>query len=141
MKVVVIGCGRVGSAVALRLRNAGWEVSVIDEREEALGRLGDQWSGEFHVGHGMDIGLLRRAGIEEADAVVVTTDGDNSNIVIGQIAQKQFDVRSVVVRILDPARAEFFSQRGLNVVCPTKNAIETLVEAVDAVGAHEAALS
>jgi trk system potassium uptake protein len=141
VKVVVIGCGRVGSAVALRLRNAGWDVSVIDEREEALGRLGDQWNGEFHVGHGMDIGLLRRAGIEEADAVVVTTDGDNSNIVIGQIAQKQFDVRSVVVRILDPARAEFFSQRGLNVVCPTKNAIETLVEAVDAVGAHEAALS
>jgi trk system potassium uptake protein len=141
VKVVVIGCGRVGSAVALRLRNAAWEVSVIDEREEALGRLGDQWNGEFHVGHGMDIGLLRRAGIEEADAVVVTTDGDNSNIVIGQIAQKQFDVRSVVVRILDPARAEFFSQRGLNVVCPTKNAIETLVEAVDAVGAHEAALS
>ena len=62
--------------------------------------------------------LLRRAGIEAADAVVVTTDGDNSNIVIGQIAQKQFDVRSVVVRVLDPARAEFFAARGLNVVCP-----------------------
>ena len=137
----MIGCGRVGSAVALRLRSARGEESEVDEREEALGRLGEQWNGEFHVGHGMDIGLLRRAGIEEADAVVVTTDGDNSNIVIGQIAQKQFDVRSVVVRILDPARAEFFSQRGLNVVCPTKNAIETLVEAVDAVGAHEAALS
>jgi trk system potassium uptake protein TrkA len=130
MKVVVIGCGRVGSAVALNLRSSGWEVSVIDEREEALGRLGDGWSGEFHVGHGMDIPLLRRAGIEAADAVVVTTDGDNSNIVIGQIAQKQFDVRSVVVRVLDPARAEFFAARGLNVVCPTKNAIETLSAAV-----------
>lgn len=132
MKVVVIGCGRVGSAVALSLRSQGWEVSVIDEREEALGRLGEEWSGEFHVGHGMDITLLRRAGIESAEAVVVTTDGDNSNIVIGQIAQKQFDVRSVVVRILDPARAEFFSARGLNVVCPTKNAIETLTDAVAA---------
>jgi trk system potassium uptake protein TrkA len=130
MKVVVIGCGRVGSAVALSLRSQGWEVSVIDEREEALGRLGEEWSGEFHVGHGMDITLLRRAGIESAEAVVVTTDGDNSNIVIGQIAQKQFDVPSVVVRILDPARAEFFSARGLNVVCPTKNAIETLTDAV-----------
>jgi len=130
VKVVVIGCGRVGSATALRLRGAGWDVSVIDEREEALGRLGDEWTGEFHVGHGMDIPLLRRAGIEEADAVVVTTDGDNSNIVIGQIAQKQFDVRSVVVRILDPGRAEFFAARGLEVVCPTKNAIETLTNAV-----------
>jgi trk system potassium uptake protein TrkA len=132
VKVVVIGCGRVGSAVSLKLRAAGWDVSVIDEREEALGRLGDNWSGEFHIGHGMDIQLLREAGIEDADAVVVTTDGDNSNIVIGQMAQKKFDVRSVVVRILDPARAEFFRGRGLNVVCPTQSAIETLTNAVRA---------
>ena len=111
VKVLVIGCGRVGSAVALELRAAGWDVSVIDEREDALGRLGDDWSGEFHVGHGMDIQLLRDAGIEDADAVVVTTDGDNSNIVIGQMAQKQFDVPSVVVRVLDPARAEFYKPR------------------------------
>ena len=138
MKVLVIGCGRVGSAVALDLRNAGWEVSVIDEREDAMVRLGDVWSGEFHVGHGMDIQLLQRAGIEDADAVVVTTDGDNSNIVIGQMAQKKFDVRSVIVRILDPARAEFFKTRGLNVVCPTQSAIETLTNAVRA---FEGALS
>jgi trk system potassium uptake protein len=138
VKVLVIGCGRVGSAVAIDLRGAGWEVSVIDEREEALGRLGDDWTGEFHVGHGMDIQLLQRAGIEDADAVVVTTDGDNSNIVIGQMAQKKFDVQSVIVRILDPARAEFFKTRGLNVVCPTQSAIETLTNAVRA---FEGALS
>ena|ERR1700720_4254630 len=132
MKVIVIGSGRVGSAVALELKAAGWEVTVIDEREEALGRLGDNWTGEFVVGHGMDLQLLRDAGIEDADAVVVTTDGDNSNIVIGQMAQKRFDVRSVVVRILDPARAEFFRTRGLNVVCPTQSAIETLTNAVRA---------
>ena len=130
MKVLIIGCGRVGSAVALDLRAAGWDVSVVDEREEALGRLGDNWSGEFHVGQGIDLQLLRYAGIEDADAVVVTTDGDNSNIVIGQMAQKRFDVRSVVVRILDPARAEFFRTRGLNVVCPTQSAIEELTNAV-----------
>ena len=97
-----MGCGRVGSAVALELRNAGWDVSVVDEREEALVRLGDDWTGEFLVGHGMDLPLLREAGIEDADAVVVATDGDNSNIVIGQMAQKQFGVGTVVVRILDP---------------------------------------
>jgi trk/ktr system potassium uptake protein len=130
VKVLVIGCGRVGSAVALELGRAGWEVAVIDEREDALGRLGEDWAGEFYVGHGMDIQLLRNAGIEDADAVVVTTDGDNSNIVIGQMAQKQFDVRLVVVRILDPARAEVFQSRGLNVVCPTQSAIETLTNAV-----------
>jgi trk system potassium uptake protein TrkA len=132
VKVLIIGCGRVGSAVALDLRSAGWSVSVVDEREEALGRLGDDWTGEFHVGQGIDLNLLRRAGIEDSDAVVVTTDGDNSNIVIGQMAQKRFDVRSVVVRILDPARAEFFRSRGLNVVCPTQSAIETLTNAVRA---------
>ena len=138
MKVIVIGCGRVGSAVAIDLKAAGWEVTVIDEREEALGRLGESWTGEFVVGHGMDLQLLRDAGIEDADAVVVTTDGDNSNIVIGQMAQKKFDVRSVIVRILDPARAEFFATRGLNVVCPTKSAIETLTNAVRA---YEGALT
>ena len=132
MKVLVVGCGRVGSAVSLQLRAAGWDVSVIDENEDALGRLGDDWTGEFHVGHGMDIQLLRTAGIEDADAVVVTTDGDNSNIVIGQMAQRKFDVRSVIVRILDPARADFYSTRGLNVVCPTQSAIETLTNAVRA---------
>jgi trk system potassium uptake protein len=132
VKAVVIGSGRVGSAVALSLRSAGWDVAVIDEREEALGRLGEHWTGEFYVGHGMDLQLLRDAGIEEADAVVVTTDGDNSNIVIGQMAQKQFAVPSVVVRVLDPARAEFYTSRGLNVVCPTSSAIATLTDAVRA---------
>ena len=132
MKVLVIGCGRVGSAVALELRSVGWDVTVIDEREEALGRLGDDWSGQFVVGHGMDIELLCRSGIEDADAVVVTTDGDNSNIVIGQMAQKRFEVPSVVVRVLDPARAQFFASQGLNVVCPTSSAITTVTDAVRA---------
>jgi trk system potassium uptake protein TrkA len=132
MKVIVVGCGRVGSAVALELRQAGWDVCVIDEREDALGRLGDDWPGEFFVGHGMDLQLLRAAGIEDADAVVVTTDGDNSNIVIGQVAQKLFQVPSVVVRVLDPARADFYTARGLNVVCPTSGAIKALTGAVRA---------
>jgi len=130
VKVIVIGCGRVGSSVALRLREAGWDVAVIDEREEALGRLGEDWTGEYYVGHGMDLPLLREAGIDEADAVVVATDGDNSNLVIGQMAQKQFGVRTVVIRCFDPARAEFYTTRGLNIVCPTSSSIDTLTEAV-----------
>ena len=130
MRVIVVGCGRVGSAVALDLRDAGWDVAVVDEREDALGRLGEDWSGGFFVGQGIDLQLLRDAGIEDADAVAVLTDGDNTNIVIGQVAQKMFDVPSVVVRILDPARAEFYSSRGLNVVCPTSSAIKTVTDAV-----------
>jgi trk system potassium uptake protein TrkA len=130
MKGIVIGCGRVGSSIARELDRAGWDVSVIDEREEALDRLGDNWGGGFLIGHGMDAGLLREAGIEDADAVVVATDGDNTNIVIGQAAQKLFGVDCVVVRVLDPARAEFYASRGLRTVCPTSNAISVLTEAV-----------
>ena len=132
MKAIVIGCGRVGSAVALQLQGSGWDVTVCDENEDALGRLGEQWTGGFLVGHGMDMKLLKEAGIEDADAVVVTTDGDNSNLVIAQVAQQHFQVPTVVVRVLDPARAKFYSERGLNIVCPTQSAIGTLVEVVRA---------
>jgi trk system potassium uptake protein TrkA len=130
MKAIVIGCGRVGSNVALQLHGSDWDVTVVDENEDALGRLGEGWTGRFVVGHGMDLQLLREAGIEEADAVVVTTDGDNTNLVIAQAAQKLFEVPSVVVRVLDPARAQFYAGKGLRVVCPTSSAIETLVGAV-----------
>ena len=132
MKALVIGCGRVGSNIALQLDREGWDVTAVDEKEEALGRLGDNWAGGFVLGHGMDIEVLRRAGIEEADAVVVATDGDNTNIVIGQVAQKRFGIGCVVVRILDPARADFYNGRGMRTVCPTKTAIDTLMDAVRA---------
>ncbi len=128
----MIGCGRVGSAVSLQLAGSGWDVTVLDENEDSLARLGEHWTGGFVVGHGMDLKLLREGGIEDADAVVVTTDGDNTNIVIAQVAQKQFEVPTVVVRILDPARAQFYAEKGLRIVCPTSAAIETLVETVRA---------
>jgi trk/ktr system potassium uptake protein len=132
VKALVIGCGRVGSAVAQQLHGSGWDVTVVDENEDALGRLGESWTGGFVVGHGMDLRLLRDAGIEEADAAVITTNGDNTNLVIAQAAQKHFQVPTVVVRILDPARAQFYATKGLRIVCPTSSAIETLVELVRA---------
>jgi trk system potassium uptake protein TrkA len=130
VKAIVIGSGRVGANVALQLQGSGWDVTVVDENEDSLGRLGDSWAGGFVVGHGMDLQLLREAGIEEADAVVVTTDGDNTNLVIAQGAQKHFQVPTVVARVLDPSRAQFYATRGLRIVCPTSAAIETLVGAV-----------
>jgi trk system potassium uptake protein len=126
----VIGCGRVGSTVARQLLSEGWEVTAVDEKEDALARLGEGWPGGFVVGHGMDVDVLRAAGIEEADAVVVSTDGDNTNLVIGQVAQKRFDNQCVVVRVLDPARAAFYEGRGLRTVSPTSTAIDILTEAV-----------
>ena len=130
MKALVIGCGRVGSNVALQLAEEGWEVTAVDEKEEALTRLGENWRGGFVLGHGMDVDVLREAGIEDADAVVIATNGDNTNLVVAQVAMKRFDNQCVVVRILDPARAKFYKERGLRTVCPTKTAIDELTEAV-----------
>jgi trk system potassium uptake protein len=130
VKVLVIGCGRVGSSVALELDRLGWEVTAVDEKEDALHRLGEHWSGGFVVGHGMDMEVLTEAGIEDADAVAVATDGDNTNLVIGQVAQKRFNIETTVVRVLDPARAALYKDLGLWTVSPTSTAIETLTAAV-----------
>ena len=130
MKVVVIGCGRVGSAVAKGLAADGWDVTAVDEDEDALGRLGPAWRGGFVVGHGMDVTVLEEAGLSDADAAVVSTNGDNTNIVIGQVLQLRYGVPTVVVRILDPARAKLYSDRGMSIVCPTQTAISSLLETV-----------
>jgi trk system potassium uptake protein TrkA len=132
MKLIVIGCGRVGSTIAKRFASEGWEVTAVDENETALSRLGENWIGGFIVGHGMDTNVLRAAGIEDADAMVVATDGDNTNLVIGQVAQKRFGIDCTVVRILDPARADFYRERGLRTICPTSTAIDALSDAVRA---------
>ena len=131
MRVVVVGCGRVGSGVARHLAEEGWDVTCVDDDENALARLGD-WRGGFVVGHGMDLGVLERAGVATADAVVVATDGDNTNVVIGQVVQKRYAPRCVVVRVLDPRRAAFYAERGLSTVCPTQTAIATLTDVVRA---------
>ncbi len=131
MNVVVIGCGRVGSSVAKGLAAEGWEVTVVDENEDALTRLG-AWRGGFVVGHGMDVNVLESAGVPDADAAVVATNGDNTNIVIGQVLKQRYELDTVVVRILDPARAKIYSDRGMTIVCPTQTAISELLDRVQA---------
>lgn len=127
MRALVIGCGRVGSALAKRLHEAGWEVAAVDETEEALERLGEKWPGAFHVGHGMDVALLEAAGIASADLVLVATDGDNTNLVVAQVAKLRYDVAKVAVRVHDPGRAAFYSNRGFDVISPTTIAIDAFV--------------
>jgi len=128
MRALVVGSGRVGSSLSKALVQAGWEVVVVDEKEQALELLGEDWRGSFIVGHGMDAGVLEEAGIEEADAVICATDGDNTNIVVAQIATKRYGVGRVAARVHDPARAEFFSDRGFAVVSPVKVAISELTD-------------
>jgi trk system potassium uptake protein TrkA len=132
VKAVVIGCGRVGSSVARGLAADGWDVTVVDEDEDALGRLGAGWKGGFVVGHGMDVTVLDEAGLADADAAVVATDGDNTNIVIGQVLTLRYGIETVVVRVLDPARAKLYADRGMRIVCPTQTAISELLETVRA---------
>jgi trk system potassium uptake protein TrkA len=131
MFVVIAGCGRVGAAIALGLVSDGHKVNVIDEDEDALLRLGEDFPGEFFNGVGIDIGTLEAAGTARADAFVAATDGDNTNIVSAQLAVKRFGVKCVVARVYDPNRAQFFrEQMGLRTVCPTADTIADLSQAV-----------
>jgi trk system potassium uptake protein len=135
--VLIVGCGRVGSSVAKSMLAEGHEVSVLDENPEAIALLNrgqdrswEDMGGSFTVGTALEIDALLAAGIENADAFVASTDGDNTNLVIAQIAQRRFQVQKVVVRVLDPGRAKWYSQQGLQTVCPTQTAIELLERAV-----------
>jgi trk system potassium uptake protein TrkA len=141
VQVVIIGCGRVGSAVAKGLLADGWDVTAVDESEDALMRLGSDWRGGFVIGHGMDATVLDQAGVPAADAAVVATDGDNTNVVIGQVLQKRYGIGCVVVRVLDPARAQFYAERGLRTVCPTQTAISVLLDTVRATAPEPAGAS
>ncbi len=138
MKAVVIGCGRVGSAVSKDLVAEGWEVTAVDESEDALIRLGPNWRGGFVLGHGMDTGVLAAAGIEQADVAIVSTNGDNTNLVIAQVLQRRYETPTVVVRVLDPARAAFYAERGLHTICPTQTAISELLAAARVSRRHQA---
>jgi trk system potassium uptake protein TrkA len=137
MFVLIVGSGRVGSAVAKSMLADGHEVSVLDENSEAIALLNrgqDQsWEdlgGSFTVGTALEIDALLEAGIDRADAFVASTDGDNTNLVIAQIAKRRFEIKCVVVRVLDPGRAKWYAEQGLQTVCPTQTAIELLEQAV-----------
>ncbi len=120
MKVVIMGCGRVGSQLADRLDREGHRVSVIDVSTKSFGRLPETFRGRTVVGTGIDADVLRQAGIEEADAFVAVTEGDNRNIMAAQVAREIFGVAECVARIYDPAREEIYREIGLDTICPTK---------------------
>ena len=130
MYIVIAGCGRVGSSLALQLLREGHDVCVIDESPESLALLGDDFDGQFVIGQAIDWDILRQAHVGDADAYVTATDGDNTNIVSAQIAQNHFGVRCCVARVFDPLRAELFEQTGIRTVCPTKDAQDLLHDAV-----------
>jgi trk system potassium uptake protein len=137
MFILIVGAGRVGSTVAKWALREGHGVSVLDEDPLSHERLDigmeDTWEnlgGQFTVGTALEIEALEAAGIDRADVFIASTDGDNTNLVISQIAQRRFSVPKVIVRVLDPLRAEWYSEQGLQTVCPTAVAIDMLEQAV-----------
>jgi trk/ktr system potassium uptake protein len=124
VKVIILGCGRAGTALAQQLVSAGHQVVIIDRNQDAFARLGPDYSGGMVLGTGIDEDVLRKAGIEEADAFVAVTNGDNTNAMSAQIAQLVFHVPRVVARLYDPVREETYRTLGLETVSPTIMGVE-----------------
>jgi trk system potassium uptake protein TrkA len=136
MLILIVGAGRVGSAVAKQALEAGHDVSVLDQdplsHEQLDKDLVDTWEdagGRFTVGTALEVDALVEAGIERADVFIASTRGDNTNLVVAQIAQKRFNVPRVVVRVADPARAAWYAEQGLHTICPTQHAIDLVAQA------------
>lgn len=137
MLLLVVGAGRTGSSLATAALRAGHAVSVLDEDPLSHERLdveiNQSWEsagGRFTIGTALEMDALREAGIEQADVFVASTNGDNTNLVIAQIAQRKFEVPKVVARVLDPRRAAWYREQGLHTICPTQVAIDLLERAV-----------
>ncbi len=138
MFVMIVGAGRVGAAVAKSAQAAGHEVSVLDEDPLSHERLdagqGRSWEdaeGQFTVGTALETDAMIQAGIERADVFIASTGGDNTNLIIAQIAQKRFGVDRVIARVMDPARASWYGEQGLDTISPTKHAIEMFERALE----------
>jgi trk system potassium uptake protein len=119
VKVVILGCGRVGATLATQLDKAGHHVTVIDNNHDAFQRLEPTFGGEKVIGNGVEHQVLKRAGIETADAFAAITNGDNRNIMASQIAKEIFHVKKVICRIYDPLRQSTYDEIGLETICPT----------------------
>lgn len=137
MFMLIVGAGRVGAAVAKSALAAGHEVSVLDEDPLSHERLdagqGTSWEdgeGLFTVGTALEVEALLQAGIERAEVFIASTDGDNTNLIISQIAKKRFGVQTVIARVMDPARAAWYREQGLHTISPAEHAIEMFEQAV-----------
>lgn len=124
MQIVILGCGRVGARVATVLSKEH-RVTMVDWNQAAFDRLGDDYAGGTVIGNGIDVDVLRNAGVEEADLFLALTDGDNRNLMAAQIA-KQVGVPRVLARVYDPVRSAIFAQQGLTTVSPTVKGAERL---------------
>jgi trk system potassium uptake protein TrkA len=131
MKIVIMGCGRVGAQIARLLEQDGHEITVLDTDAYSFRRLPHDFSGTALLGNGMDEDVLRRAGIEEADVFVAMTQGDNRNVMAAQIAKHIFNVPRVISRIYDPLRQEMYDTLGIEAFSPTTIFAELVKEKIE----------
>ena len=119
MKVVIMGCGRVGARLAALLDSEGHQVTVLDNDAYSFRRLPSKFGGTTLLGNALDEEVLKKAGIKEADAFVAVTQGDNRNVMASQIAKHIFNVPKVVCRIYDPLRRDLYDTLGIETISPT----------------------
>ena len=139
MRVFILGCGRVGAKLAELLDQEGHQVSIMDGDPEAFRRLGRDFRGQAIVGIGIDEDALRRAGLDQADAFVAVTEGDNTNVMASQIAQHIFQVPHVVSQVKDPLRGDIFHLLGIETISPTVLGADQIRALVDEFAASTAA--
>ena len=130
MRVIVVGCGRVGAGIAERLAREGHSVTVIDISTDAFTRLEEDFPGEAIRGDGTDEDVLRRAGAETADLFLALTEGDNRNVLSAQLATETFNIANVVAKINDPVRAEAYRELGMATICRTRLLVDALARHV-----------
>ena len=128
MKIVIVGCGRVGASAAENWDNAGHEVIVLDESTRAFERLPSTFGGTAIRADGTDEDVLRRAGTEGADVFLALTEGDNRNVMAAQLALEAFDVPRVIAKINDPVRAAAYAELGIGTICRTGLMVDALNE-------------
>ena len=128
-KVVILGCGRVGSTLAKQMAAEGHDVTVLDQTSDAFRRLGPKFKGQRLVGSGLDQDLLTRVHLGEADVFIAVTQGDNTNIMAAQIAREVYSVPRVMARIYDPIRAQAYRELGITTLCTTTLAAGLLHDA------------
>lgn len=131
MKVIILGCGRLGAQLAALLDSDGHKVTVLDRDAYSFRRLPPNFSGSALLGHGIRQDVLKKAGIEEADVFVAVTEGDNRNVMAAQIAKHIFNVPKVICRIYDPLRQELYQTLGVDAICPTTTFAQILREKVE----------
>jgi trk system potassium uptake protein TrkA len=132
VKVVIVGCSRLGARLAGTMDREGHSVTIIDVDSTAFRRLPSSFSGSTVIGTGIDEDILLSAGTDTADVFIAATNGDNRNIMATQLAKHAFNVDQVLCRIYDPVRAETYRSLGIDTICPTVQVANLFLQAISA---------